>query len=161
MSNSSENSGGTQPEGCEPKATEPVVTKFTTRAPDERTGGITKLKGKASFTSVGGVSINVKVDGGSTTGTSDFKAAGAQGDSVANGSARQPATLNATTERVTASGLATASATKNYTVQVSFKLTQRVTENGQEVTRETTPKLNGTIKKANITFGQDSDVTLE
>ena len=68
----------------------------------------------ATRSTTGSVSINVKVEAGSSTDTSNFKAAGAQGDLVGNGQARQTATLNATTERVTASGLSTASASAPY-----------------------------------------------
>ena len=164
MSNSTENCGsGSQPEAGKPGAAQPVVTKFTKRPEDERTGGITKLKGTTTFTSLGAVSINVKVEGGSTTDTSAFEAAGTQGDSVSNGAGRQTATLNATTERVTASGLATASATKNYTVQVSYTLTTYTTVNGHRVGHDTIERLNGTINKADISFANpmnDAIVTL-
>ena len=134
MSNSSENRGSDmQPEGGKQEAAQPVVTKFTRRKRGGVGGGATQYEGQAIFTSAGVVSINITISGEIPTGLSDFEAAGAQGDSIPDGTTREAATFDATTDSVTSSDLPEASTSEDYTVQISFDEATQTEVNGVQV----------------------------
>jgi len=115
----------------------------TTRPPGQRTDGITKLKGSVTFATDGVVSIDLTVDDGSMDSTSSFKATGAPGDTVASNATEVTATPDRPNSKVTAAGLPKATASTDYTAQVSYTY-------GTEATRR---KLKGTVPSGSVVFG--------
>jgi hypothetical protein len=114
------------------------------RQSEERSDGISEMTGHATFSS-GSVSISISIaaNGGSFTGTGDFEAGGAVGDSISS----TPTTASVKGGVLSASGLTGATSGSNYSVMINYKL------NGVQATA-----LTGTIKSAPATGNKNLTV---